>query len=345
MMAQAASHYHVQKKRRGDLVEEWDRKRKVLGKGSQLTLEPSPLRGVRQGMLIGTDGGVPTRVVDCRIVEIPPEGKTSAHRHSFDSIMFIIDGRGSTIIDGTRYEWQKWDALHLPVWSWHSHTNTDERKPARYLTLTTAPLMELFNLLAVEDIGEMTPPPPAGAVRSLAEVVAAAGRMGDRSFYARELARALDQEQARRKATVITRWNKDRLVVNRKGSRSAFLVDPSLGYRTTGLTAVMYQIAPGSRQASHRHGGEAVLYIVDGKGYSIVDGSRYDWESGDAVLVGKWAWHQHFNSDPDRVATIIRMHMWESLGNLMSIVLAPLEMLEEPETWDGPDPATLRWPD
>lgn len=345
MAKQAASHYDLQKKRRGDLVEEWNRIRKVLAKGSRLTLEPSPIRGVRQGMLIGTDGGIPTRVVDCRIVEIPPGGKTSVHRHSFDAIMFIIDGRGSTTIDGVRYDWQKWDALHLPVWAWHSHANSDERKPARYLAFTTAPLMALFNLLAVEDIGEMASPPPQGPARGLSEALAAARRMGDRSFYTRELERALDQEQARRNATVITKWNKDRLVVNRKGSRSAFLVDPSLGYRTTGLTAVLYQIAPGSRQASHRHGGEAVLYVADGKGYSVVDGERYDWETGDAVLVGKWAWHQHFNVDPDRVATIVRMHTEESLGNLMRIVLAPLELLQEPDTWDGPDLATLRWPD
>ncbi len=344
-MAQATSHYDVQKKRREDIVEEWNRNRKALGKGAQLTLEPSPIRGVRQGMLIGTDGGVPTRSIDCRIVEIPGGGRTSTHRHSYDAIMFIISGRGSTLIDGVRYDWEPEDALHVPAWSWHQHANRDGREPARYLSFTTAPLMELFNLLAVEDVGENAPPSSPPPVRPLAEVLAAAKRSGGRSSYEAELERALAQEDARRSATRHTKWKDTRLVLNRKGTKSAFLVDPTLGYRTTGLTAVLFQMAPGSWQASHRHGGEAVLYIVDGKGYSMVDGERYDWQTGDAVLVGKWAWHQHFNTDPNRVATLLRMHMEESLGNLMRILLSPLELFNEPEKWDGPDPATLRWPE
>jgi gentisate 1,2-dioxygenase len=345
MAQQAASHYDVQKKRRGDIVEEWNRIRKVLGKGARLTLQPSPVRGVRQGMLIGTDGGVPTRSIDCRIVEIPAGGRTSTHRHTYDAIMFVLSGRGYTLIGGERYDWEPWDALHLPAWSWHQHGNRDARDPARYLAFTTAPLMELFNLLAVEELGDSPPPPSARPARPLAEVVAAAKQSGARSSYEAELERALAQEEARRGATRITRWKETHLVLNPKGSKSAFLIDPSLGYRTTGITAVMFQIAPGSWQASHRHGGEAVLYIVEGRGYSLIDGERYDWEAGDGVLVGKWSWHQHFNAAPNRIATVLRMHTEESLGNLMRIVLAPLELFNEPETWDGPDPATLRWPE
>lgn len=345
MAQQAASHYDVQKKRRVDIVEEWNRIRKVLGKGARLTLQPSPVRGVRQGMLIGTDGGVPTRSIDCRIVEVPAGGRTSTHRHSYDAIMFVLSGRGYTLIDGERYDWEPWDALHLPAWSWHQHGNRDAHAPARYLAFTTAPLMELFNLLAVEELGDAPPPPSARPARPLVEVLAAAKQSGPRSSYEVELERALAQEEARRGATRITRWKETRLVLNPKGSKSAFLIDPSLGYRTTGITGVLFQIAPGSRQASHRHGGEAVLYIVEGRGYSIIDGERYDWQAGDGVLVGKWSWHQHFNADPNRVATVLRMHTEESLGNLMRIVLAPLELFNEPETWDGPDPATLRWPE
>jgi gentisate 1,2-dioxygenase len=344
-MAQTTSHYDVQKQRRGDLVEDWNRNRKAIGKASRLEMIHSPARGVRQGMLIGTDGGVPTRSIDTRIVEIPPGGRTSTHRHSYDAIMFIMGGRGYTMMDGVRHEWGQWDALHTPVWSWHQHVNLDDSRPARYMSFSTAPLMEFFNLLAVEDVGDTPPPSSPPTLRPLADVLDAARRTGGRSSYESELERAVAQSDARRNATRHTPWDPKRLVLNKKGTRSAFLVDPSLGYRTTGLTAVMFQMAPGSWQASHRHGGEAVLFVVDGKGYSKIHGERYDWETGDGVLVGHWAWHQHFNAQPDKISTIIRLHMEESLGNLMRLLLWPLELFNEPEVWDGPDPAALRWPD
>ncbi len=344
-MQTKTSHYDVQKKRRGDLVEEWNRHRKAIGKASRLAMTQSPVRGVRQGVLVGTDGGVPTRSIDTGIVEIPSGGRTSTHRHSYDAIMFILSGRGHTLMDGVRYEWGPWDALHTPVWSWHHHVNADASKPARYMSFTTAPLMEFFNLLAVEDIGDAPSPPSPTPSRSLADVIAAAKSAGNGSSYERQLERALAQSEARRSATRHTPWDPKRLVLNKKGTRSAFLVDPSLGYRTTGLTAVLFQLAPGSWQASHRHGGEAVLYIVDGKGYSNIHGERYDWETGDGVLVGHWAWHQHFNVQSDKISTMLRLHMEESLGNLMRLLLWPLELFNEPEKWDGPDPAALRWPD
>jgi hypothetical protein len=53
----------------------------------------------------------------------------------------------------------------------------------------------------------------------------------------------------------------------------------------------------------HRHQGGLIIYVVDGKGYTVVDGVRYDWEKGDLVLLPlreKGVEHQHFNADPDK---------------------------------------------
>jgi len=51
----------------------------------------------------------------------------------------------------------------------------------------------------------------------------------------------------------------------------------------------------------HRHQGGLVIYVIEGKGYSVVDGVRCDWEKGDLVLLPlreKGVEHQHFNADP-----------------------------------------------
>jgi gentisate 1,2-dioxygenase len=61
----------------------------------------------------------------------------------------------------------------------------------------------------------------------------------------------------------------------------------------------------------YRHQGELVIYVIDGKGYSVVDGERVDWEKGDLVLLPILVLlpmkpggveHQHFNLDPEKPA-------------------------------------------
>jgi quercetin dioxygenase-like cupin family protein len=39
-----------------------------------------------------------------------------------------------------------------------------------------------------------------------------------------------------------------------------------------------------TRSGKHRHQGGLVIYVLEGKGYSIVEGERKDWEKGDLVL-------------------------------------------------------------
>ena len=53
----------------------------------------------------------------------------------------------------------------------------------------------------------------------------------------------------------------------------------------------------------HRHQGGLIIYVIDGKGYSVVNGVRHDWEKGDLVLLPleeKGVEHQHFNTDPEK---------------------------------------------
>src|SRR5262249_35355955 len=50
----------------------------------------------------------------------------------------------------------------------------------------------------------------------------------------------------------------------------------------------------------HRHQGGLVIFIIEGEGYSIVDGERHDWEAGDLLLLPVkpgGVEHQHFNKE------------------------------------------------
>src|SRR5204863_5154071 len=56
----------------------------------------------------------------------------------------------------------------------------------------------------------------------------------------------------------------------------------------------------------HKHQGGLVIFILEGEGYSIVEGERHDWEAGDLLLLpfkgGGGVEHQHFNKYENKPA-------------------------------------------
>lgn len=75
-------------------------------------------------------------------------------------------------------------------------------------------------------------------------------------------------------------------------------------------------IAGGGNTRKHRHTYETIIYILKGHGYSVVEGVRIDWEAGDAVLIPRWAWHQHFNASPTEYAEYLGAENAPMLQNL-----------------------------
>ncbi len=62
------------------------------------------------------------------------------------------------------------------------------------------------------------------------------------------------------------------------------------------------EYAPGGRTQKHGHVNEAAFYILDGEGYEIHDGIRYDWKAGDVAIVHMNCVHQHFNASATKPA-------------------------------------------
>ena len=58
---------------------------------------------------------------------------------------------------------------------------------------------------------------------------------------------------------------------------------------------------PGEHIMPHRHNSFAIYHIMQGKGYSIVEGEKIAWERGDTFVCPAWAMHEHFN-DGEEIA-------------------------------------------
>jgi gentisate 1,2-dioxygenase len=53
----------------------------------------------------------------------------------------------------------------------------------------------------------------------------------------------------------------------------------------------------------HTHQGGLLIYVLEGVGYSTVDGQRRDWKKGDLILLPMkpgGVEHQHFNLQPEK---------------------------------------------
>jgi len=82
---------------------------------------------------------------------------------------------------------------------------------------------------------------------------------------------------------------------------SRHYVEPKDGITQT-LHLHLEEWGPGAKSQKHGHVNEAAFYILDGRGYEIHDGVRYDWSAGDIAIVHNNCVHQHHNADPDRPA-------------------------------------------
>jgi pyrroloquinoline quinone (PQQ) biosynthesis protein C/quercetin dioxygenase-like cupin family protein len=82
---------------------------------------------------------LPSRSMSFSIGELAPSQATSNHRHAYETLIYVLQGSGWSVIEGRRVEWRTGDALYVPPWNWHQHFAGDEKSV--YLSGTNLPLL------------------------------------------------------------------------------------------------------------------------------------------------------------------------------------------------------------
>jgi quercetin dioxygenase-like cupin family protein len=114
---------------------------------------------------------------------------------------------------------------------------------------------------------------------------------------------------------------------------SRHFVEPKDGITQT-FHLHLEEYGPGGRSGKHGHVNEAAFYILDGVGYEIHDGIRYDWQAGDIAIVHNNCVHQHFNADavkPARALVIKTkpMYLFMNLLFQRQVIPRPNELLPD----------------
>ena len=68
------------------------------------------------------------------------------------------------------------------------------------------------------------------------------------------------------------------------------------------------EIPPGSRSGRVKFQGEQVIYVIEGRGHTLIDGVKHPWKAGDVInlpLRRDGIVVQHFNLDKDKPAKFI----------------------------------------
>jgi quercetin dioxygenase-like cupin family protein len=94
---------------------------------------------------------LPSKTLSVTIGGLEPGQTATKHRHTYETILYVLEGEGFTVIEGQRVEWKAGDAVYIPVWAWHQHTNRSSTNRCRYVACENAPLMQNLNAALREE--------------------------------------------------------------------------------------------------------------------------------------------------------------------------------------------------
>ena len=127
--------------------------------------------------------------------------------------------------------------------------------------------------------------------------------------YWNELLALRDTQREQRKTAVQVVRLSELPVENNQQGLMRWYMHPSITDTVLSTLAIYRQdIPPGSRSGRLKFQGGQILFIVEGRGYTMLDGVKHAWEAGDVVNLPckrDGIVVQHFNDDPTKSAAFL----------------------------------------
>jgi gentisate 1,2-dioxygenase len=282
------------------------RKSPPIIKRGQVKLEPSSYKGVYIGHIVNAVQGSFNHMLAAEYHHMAPGTKTEPHRHS-ERVVHVMTGYGYSVIEGERIDWEPGDSIHIKQGYWHQHFVHD-KEPANFLVGMPTPMLEkivpyprVYKGDSFSDVPEtFQPEHPFGLGPQ--DVKPVSNELWDSALQKNQRERIAKMAEESKAARTILKWNEAKIERSfHKGDWKVGLVDRYLGFDTRLVLMAMHQMPPDCHTETHKHE-EAIVYIRTGRGFSIIDGERYDWEAGDCFHIQPASWHQHWNLDKERVS-------------------------------------------
>lgn len=218
--------------------------------------------------------------------EIPVGWHTGKHAHGEES-MHILQGQGFSIIDGQRFDWHRHSTIQIPYRAEHQHFNTGD-EPVQYIAGMIFSLETYVRVAGLRQIEDCGPNDPA---------VLAAFPAQESEYY-RDGHRAIIHIEDAPSDSAFDPQGHLAASQNQHHFQQ-FLVVPRNGFREASVAVThLWEEPPYHHSGRHKHL-EAVVYAVEGEGFTEMLGEKHHWEAGDVLYVPPAMWeHEHYNDNP-----------------------------------------------
>ncbi len=96
---------------------------------------------------------LPSVTISMTIGRLTAREQTRLHRHNYETLIYIVAGKGYSRIGGRIVEWAAGDGIYVPVWAPHQHVSTTEEECV-YLACENAPMLQNLGGIALrEELG------------------------------------------------------------------------------------------------------------------------------------------------------------------------------------------------
>ena len=232
-----------------------------------------------------------------------PGERASAHAHAASAMRFIMEGQGAyTIVDGHKMTLGPRDFVLTPNGTWHEHGVADDGTPSIWQDMLDIPLVNALeaNFYAVhpelhQAVGH---PVDDSSARWAGPGLHPAGHGWNQPYsplFKYEWAPTHDALQRAAAAGMSDRFD---------GTLMAYVNPLNGGPVMPTMGASMQLLRPGERTQAHRHTGSFLYQVAKGRGWSVINGRRFDWQERDIFCVPSWAWHEHANASDSEDACL-----------------------------------------
>jgi uncharacterized cupin superfamily protein len=305
----------------------------IVARGSEATWIETPNEH-RIAMLIGNQVGFPTNGTNLCTVAIPAGHHTGRHRHGEEAI-HILRGTGFVVVAGRRYEFHAGTTIHVPYMDDHQLFNTGDTD-LEYVSASTMDLDLFVKLGRLDQLEEKGPNEPDLETRFAAEAGQFDALNRRIALHLEDAPNEAERQKAKKASADANAGHEghgheghdhkgrehddaasagERLIKSVHPHRHGAIYNLMGGGEShselrNGFTAVsvamtqIFEEVPHTSSHCHTHT-EAVLYVLDGVGFSEIDEEHYDWEAGDAVQIPpKMTRHEHFNPSDSQTRTL-----------------------------------------
>lgn len=238
-------------------------------------------------------------------------GETApAHRHTPSAIRLLLQGSGITTVDGEPVHMERGDLVLTPPVTWHDHRHPGDT-PMIWLDGLDVPFVRGQHAQFAEEypggLQELTRPQDVSVDEYAAGLVPAHSEWkklhSPMNKYPYTTARPALQKFWATEGSPTT------------GSTMEYINPLTGGHVIPTLASYLSLLPAGGKTVAERHTPSKVFCVLEGSGYSIINGERFDWEEDDFFVVPSWHWYEHFAADKDAVLfTLSDWPIYEPFG-------------------------------